>query len=95
MDLSIPSEDEYKAASEEDRKDVNYTWKESTDEKHKNCIEITNVKERTAGENGYFEVAYITNEQTFEYQDYDPKILKQEKAIRSMLIFRSQMTGRL
>ena len=73
MDLSIPSEDEYKAASEEDRKDVNYTWKESTDEKHKNCIEITNVKERTAGENGYFEVAYITNEQTFEYQDYDPK----------------------
>lgn len=72
-DLSIPSEDEYKAASEEDKKGVDYTWKESTDEKHKNCIEITNVTERTAGENGYFEVSYITSEQTFEYQDYDPK----------------------
>ena len=69
MDLSYPSEDEYNAASEEDRKDINYTWKESTDEKHKNCIEITNVKERTAAENGNFEVAYITNEQTFEYKD--------------------------
>ena len=71
-DLSIPSEDEYKAASEEDKKGADYTWKDSTDEKHKNCIEITNVTERTAGENGYFEVSYITNKQTFEYQDYDP-----------------------
>ena len=71
-DLSIPSEDEYKAASEEDKKGADYIWKNSTDEKHKNCIEITNVTERTAGENGYFEVSYITNKQTFEYQDYDP-----------------------
>ena len=69
MDISVPSEDEYKEASDEDKKDVNYIWKESTDDAHKNCIEITNVKERTAGENGYFEVAYITNEQTFEYKD--------------------------
>ena len=74
MDLSIPSEDEYNSASEEDKKDVNYVWKELKEsdpsyEAHKNCIEITNVKQRTAGENGYFEVAYITNEQTFEYQD--------------------------
>ena len=65
-DMSIPSEDEYKAASEADRKDVNYTWKYSDDGKY---IEVTNVTERTAGENGYFEVAYITNEQTFEYRD--------------------------
>ena len=69
IDLSIPSEDEYNSASEEDRKDINYVWKESTDEAHKNCIEITNVTQRTAGENGYFEVAYVTNEQTFEYKD--------------------------
>ena len=69
MDISVPSEDEYKEASDEDKKDVNYIWKKSTDDAHKNCIEITNVKERTAGENGYFEVAYITNEQTFEYKD--------------------------
>ena len=69
MDLSIPSEDEYNSASEEDRKDADYIWKESTNEAHKNCIEITNVKERTAGENGYFEVSYITNKQTFEYKD--------------------------
>ena len=69
MDLSIPSEDEYNSASKEDRKDVNYVWKESTDEAHKNCVEITNVTQRTAGENGYFEVAYVTNEQTFEYKD--------------------------
>ena len=72
MDLSIPSEDEYKEASEADKKDANYTWKRSTDAAHKDCIEITNVKKRTAGENGYFEVSYITNKQTFEYQDYDP-----------------------
>ena len=69
MDLSIPSEDEYNSASKEDRKDVNYVWKKTTDEAHKNCIEITNVTQRTAGENGYFEVAYITNERTFEYRD--------------------------
>ena len=69
IDLSIPSEDEYNSASEEDRKDVNYIWKKTTDEAHKNCIEITNVTQRTAGENGYFEVAYITNERTFEYRD--------------------------
>ncbi|WP_173553221.1 MSCRAMM family protein, partial [Sharpea azabuensis] len=74
MDLSIPSEDEYNSASEEDKKDVNYVWKELKEsdpsyKDHENCIEITNVKQRTAGENGYFEVAYVTNEQTFEYKD--------------------------
>ena len=69
MDLSYPSEDEYREASEEDKKDADYIWKGSTDEAHKNCIEITNVKKRTAGENGYFEVSYITNKQTFEYKD--------------------------
>lgn len=74
MDLSIPSEDEYNSAFEEDKKDVNYVWKELKEsdpsyKDHENCIEITNVKQRTAGENGYFEVAYVTNEQTFEYKD--------------------------
>ena len=74
MDLSIPSEDEYNSASKEDRKDVNYVWKDlkkndPSYKDHENCIEITNVTQRTAGENGYFEVAYVTNEQTFEYKD--------------------------
>ena len=71
MDLTIPSQEEYEKASKDDQKMVDYIWEtpDASDEKHKNWVEITNVKERTAGENGYFEVSYATSKKTYEYTD--------------------------
>lgn len=63
-DISIPSEDEAKAADPKD--DIPYTWKYSDDG---NSIIVTNAKKRDAGEEGNFEIAYVTTEQTFEYAD--------------------------
>ena len=64
VDMSIPSEDEAKAADPKD--DIPYTWKYSDDG---NSIIVTNAKKRDAGEEGNFEIAYVTTEQTFEYAD--------------------------
>ena len=63
-DVSIPSEDEAKEAGEGE--DVPYTWKYSDDG---SSIVVTNAKKRDAGEEGFFEIAYVTTEQTFEYAD--------------------------
>ena len=63
-DVSIPSEDEAKEAGEGE--DVPYTWKYSDDG---SSIVVTNAKKRDAGEEGFFEIAYVTTEQTYEYAD--------------------------
>lgn len=58
-ELSVPYKDDASSSAE-------YAWKNSDDGK---SIIIYNVKEVPAGESGYFEIAYVTNEQTFEYKD--------------------------
>lgn len=65
-DISIPSVEEAAAADPKD--DIPYTWAYSDDGK---SVVVTNAEERPAGENGYFEIAYITNERTFAYADME------------------------
>ncbi len=58
-EMSLPSSDQYEGDSE-----LIYTEMD-------NYIVVYNPEEVKAGINGYFEIAYSTNSETFEYKDYD------------------------
>jgi|GEM_PF-1649899 len=57
-EMSLPSTEEYSGQSE-------FAYYEDGD-----SLVITNIVEVSAGADGYFEVAYATAEETFEYADY-------------------------
>lgn len=61
-EMSIPHISEIE--DEEMDVDINYCYYEEGDN-----IVIVNFKERPAGDNGYIEIAYATDQSTFNYQD--------------------------
>lgn len=67
-EMSVPSGDELATMSASDRKDQHYAYSIDGDD-----IVFYNCDSVTAGQNGYFEVSYITTETTEHYRDYDGK----------------------
>lgn len=67
-EMSVPSGDELATMSPSDRKDQHYAYSIDGDD-----IVFYNCDSVTAGQNGYFEVSYLTTETTEHYRDYDGK----------------------
>lgn len=66
IDVSVPSEEEAKSASQGD--DVNYTWTTGKDKDGKDVIVISNITTRKS-EDGFIEVSYSPTKSAFDYVD--------------------------